>query len=251
MRCCDPHWHRPYPDQPYHQHVQHDQGLPQVMMGKVEDVHAPLPEVEETDDAHDVDALHGEDTDGHASHLVAPGRGKGEDRGNQNDAGFDRIAPGLDRDSEAGCLTLDDLAIGDDARIEQVDEANAESGQDRRPGGHEGLAGRGEFGREQSAQNYQENEEEPQHCPFSLDPGKSTSPTRHRATEFLFSVTLRLGRLTSCRFQVVTLPRLPAHRHEAEQSQKPGKDDHPPLGERGDVVVAAAAAGTDGQNGAG
>ncbi len=145
--------HGAYPDQPYHQHVQHNEPLPQVEVREFKGVHAPLPQIEETDDAQDVERLHDNQTHHEPQHLVAPGRGESEDGRRQNDAGFNRIAPGLDGDTKAVNLALNDVAVSNDLGIEQGNQEGAESSQRCRPRMHQGLTGRGELEREQHAHN--------------------------------------------------------------------------------------------------
>ena len=69
-------------------------------MSPLERLHAPLPEVEQADDAYDVQPLHGDETDAKAPQLLPPGRRKRQDRRNQHQRCFNAVAAGLDADGD-------------------------------------------------------------------------------------------------------------------------------------------------------
>ncbi len=111
--------HGTYPDQPYHQHVQHDESLPQIEVGEFKSIHTPLSQIEETNDAQDIERLHDNHTHHEPQYLVAPGRGESEDGRRQDDAGFDRIASSLNGNTKAVGLALNNVAVRNNLGIEQ------------------------------------------------------------------------------------------------------------------------------------
>src|SRR5207248_10737384 len=111
-------WQRAHPDEPYDQHVQHDERLPYVEMRPFEDLAIPLPEIEQADHADDVQALHGDDARGESDELVLPRRRECEHGGDQHDRRFDAVAAGFDRHGETIAGRAQNLAYRDDARIE-------------------------------------------------------------------------------------------------------------------------------------
>src|SRR5690554_6684076 len=98
-------------------------------MRPLEGGHVPLAEVKQADDTHDVDGMQGNQADGHAQQAAFPAARKGHDGGKQNNAGFDTVAARLDRDSKLVDGVVDNHAIGHDVVVKQMNQADADGGQ--------------------------------------------------------------------------------------------------------------------------
>lgn len=121
------------PQQPHHQHVEHDQSLPQIQMRKLKGLVIPLPQVKQTDDAQQVHNLHGHNADDNARQLELEGRWKGQRAGNQNDSRFHAVASRLDGHTKATGTALQNTAMRDDAVIKQLHQVCAGVCQETRP----------------------------------------------------------------------------------------------------------------------
>src|ERR1019366_3602127 len=80
-----------YPEPEDHHSVQHDQALPQIGVGKIEPGHAVLAQIEEGDEAKNVDCLNDRDPGQKSGGLHPPGSRKGEDRGAEQNGDVDRV----------------------------------------------------------------------------------------------------------------------------------------------------------------
>ena len=81
-----------------------------------------MAQIEEAYDSNDVEPLHRDNAERQTEKLAIPRRGKRKNRGDEHDRGFDSVAPCLDGDREAVAGAPQDLALGDDLRIEKLDE---------------------------------------------------------------------------------------------------------------------------------
>src|SRR5213080_1107581 len=111
-----------HPQQPHDQHVEHDQSLPDIEVRPLKHAEIPLAQIEEAYDSNDVEPLHRDNAERQTEKLAIPRRGKRKNRGDEHDRGFDSVAPCLDGDREAVAGAPQDLALGDDLRIEKLDE---------------------------------------------------------------------------------------------------------------------------------
>jgi hypothetical protein len=124
----------------------------------------PLPEVEQADHPDDVERLDGDDAGGEPDQPVFPRRREGEHRRQQHDRRLDAVAAGLDGDGEPVGRAAEDLAGGDDTRIEQRDQPRGQPGQRVRPGHDQRLLGpRRQLGAEERGLEQHEQDEKAQH----------------------------------------------------------------------------------------
>src|ERR1039458_1933312 len=81
-----------YPEPEDHHGVQHDQALPQIGVGEIEPGHAVLAQIEEGNEAKNVDCLNDRDPGQKSGGLHPPGSRKGEDRTAEQNGDVDRVA---------------------------------------------------------------------------------------------------------------------------------------------------------------
>ena len=84
-----------HPEQPDNEHIQHDECLPHVEVGKLKELEVPLAEEKQADHAQQVDGLHGEKAQARPIEALTPCRGEGENGCNEHDGGFHAVAAGL------------------------------------------------------------------------------------------------------------------------------------------------------------
>src|ERR1019366_5722230 len=83
--------HTGYPEPEDHHGVQHDQTLPQIGVGEIEPSHAVLAQIEEGDEAKNIDCLNDRDPGQKSGGLHFPGSRKGEDRAAEQNGDVDRV----------------------------------------------------------------------------------------------------------------------------------------------------------------
>ncbi|MPN03854.1 hypothetical protein SDC9_151088 [bioreactor metagenome] len=130
---------RAHPQQPDDQHVQHDQTLPEKLVGEVEHRHVPLPQVEQADHAHHVQRLNGHEARHKAHQLVSPAGRKRDDGREQHDAGLDAVASRLDRHTETRGAVPQHLALCRGGLVEPHHQRRTNLRQRGRPRQHDVL----------------------------------------------------------------------------------------------------------------
>ena len=119
---------RSQPNQPDDQRVENDQRLPEVEMKPLERHLVPLSQVEQADDAHQVQLLDGDKADGKADQFVLQRCRKREHRGKQQQQRFDTVTAGFDGYGKPGFDIADDLASRDHTIIEQMNQPGTDPG---------------------------------------------------------------------------------------------------------------------------
>src|SRR5690606_27986969 len=92
------------PYQPYNDGIKQNKCLPDVKMRPFIHLQIPLSDVEEANDAHQVQDMNSDKTKKNAPHFVGQRRAKSEYRSEQNDGGFNTVTASDHLNTEAGLL---------------------------------------------------------------------------------------------------------------------------------------------------
>ena len=112
-----------------HQHVEHDEHRPQVELEPLKHGVIPLAQIEQLDDADEIQGLHKKEARHDGDDFVLHRCGEGHHAGYQNDRRLDAVATCLDRYREAGCRISQDAPSGNDRVIKGQNDDGAKRRQ--------------------------------------------------------------------------------------------------------------------------
>src|SRR5215469_7246355 len=133
-------------------------------MCELECIKVPLPEIEQADDPHNVEGLHGHDSGRESDELPLPRRRKSQYRCNEDNGCLDPVATRLDGNRKPVVRTLQYVALRQHLRIEPSDQTGADRGERIGPRNYKpGLRPRRQFQAEQDSLQNEKAEKEANH----------------------------------------------------------------------------------------
>ena len=116
-------------DREHHQRVEHDEHRPKVEVEPLKRGVIPLAQIEQRDDADDIQGLHKKEASHNGDDFVPHRCGEGHHASYQNHRRLDAVATCLDRYRKAGCRVSQDAPLGNDRVIKGQNDDGAKRRQ--------------------------------------------------------------------------------------------------------------------------